>query len=726
MNKKLKLSVLSILAIIGLFAGGHTNVALADSVTASCNAATFYGTVTDVNGASMDAWFEWGRSSYAAQTPHQHFTTTSSYSETVTNLSEDTDYVGRAMAQDLNTGKIYTGNSLPFHTKPCQTTPPPQTCNDSAADNYHTGYPCHYPPTTCQDSAADNYHTGYPCHYPTQTCQDSSADNYHTGYPCHYPTQTCQDSAADNYHTGYPCHYPTLTCNDPLADNWHTGYPCHYTSGGTTVHVNLDADDTSISDGDSTKLRWDSTNADYCIASGGIHSWAGDRETDGTFNTGSLNDDETYRITCYNDNGGSANDSVTVRVSGSNNDNTDQPDVTTRNATNISTTSATLNGTVDGNGSSVRAWFEYGTNSNFGYTTASSSYGSSSTNYSKSVSGLYPNTLYYFRAVAENSNDTVYGSTLTFRTTGNNDVIVVNNQPTVVVYADSTNIAYGAATIIRWSSTNATSCVATGGSLGWAGVKNVGAGSFYTGSLTGSRTYSMTCTNNVGSSTDFVTVNVRGRTITTSTTVRPPASSYVVINSSIDRTQAIVPTIDNSRPHPGDEINYTVNYQNIGTGSITNLVLRMNLPQEVDYMFSNPSNPTIFGNTLTFNLGTLRANGSGTVTVRVRVRDNIPPGTPLNFPATLTYTDPSGFPQSVSANVSAEVFQEDKVTTDNTVQDDNTTRIGANVFAAGFLPTTFFGWLILLILLLVLVLLANHVYRQMTTPRVTSVQIDHH
>ena len=103
----------------------------------------------------------------------------------------------------------------------------------------------------------------------------------------------------------------------------------------------------------------------------------------------------------------------------------------------------------------------------------------------------------------------------------------------------------------------------------------------------------------------------------------------------------------------------------------------MNLPLEVDYIFSNPSNPTISGNTLYFNLGTLRANGKGVVTVRVRVRDNIKAGTALNFPATLSYVDPSGQPQSVIANVSAQVWS------DGT----NTNFLGANVFGAGFLPT---------------------------------------
>jgi hypothetical protein len=41
------------------------------------------------------------------------------------------------------------------------------------------------------------------------------------------------------------------------------------------------------------------------------------------------------------------------------------------------------------------------------------------------------------------------------------------------------------------------------------------------------------------------------------------------------------------------------------------------------------------------------------------VKDNTPLGTVLNFPAVLTYTDPSGNVQSVSANVTAQVWSGD-------------------------------------------------------------------
>jgi len=290
----------------------------------------------------------------------------------------------------------------------------------------------------------------------------------------------------------------------------------------------------------------------------------------------------------------------------------------------------------------------------------------------------------------------------------------INNQPTVVIYSDQVNVPYNGTATVRWITTNASSCYASGGSIGWAGSKSIGPGSFYTGSLTSSKTFTLNCSNSFGSATDSESITVRGQA---TINPKPIPTSLVLITSSIDRNQPIVPTIDNTRPRPGDEINYTVSYQNIGTGVITNLNLQINLPFEVDYLSSNPNNPNISSNNLIFNLGTLKANGKGVVTIRTRVRENIPTGTNLNFPATLSYIDPAGQPQSVNANVSAQVWS-DPANKDEIAKGGF---LGANVFGAGFLPTNLFGWLLLLVLILILVFLAKHLYDQSFRKKTTVI-----
>ena len=92
------------------------------------------------------------------------------------------------------------------------------------------------------------------------------------------------------------------------------------------------------------------------------------------------------------------------------------PTVTTKPASAIGTTTATLNGSANPNGASTSGWFRYGTtpgpcNATFGTATATTALGSGSTavNYSRGLTGLTVGQIYYFCAVASNSTGTTYG-----------------------------------------------------------------------------------------------------------------------------------------------------------------------------------------------------------------------------------------------------------------------------------------------------------------------------
>ena len=95
------------------------------------------------------------------------------------------------------------------------------------------------------------------------------------------------------------------------------------------------------------------------------------------------------------------------------------PIVQTQPATNITTTSATLNGTVNPNGAATMYWFEFGTSQSLGSSSPQQNAGSgtSATAVSIGVTDLTPNTTYYFRVVAQNVNGTVQGAILSFTTT---------------------------------------------------------------------------------------------------------------------------------------------------------------------------------------------------------------------------------------------------------------------------------------------------------------------
>lgn len=96
-----------------------------------------------------------------------------------------------------------------------------------------------------------------------------------------------------------------------------------------------------------------------------------------------------------------------------------QPSVTTVSSRYVSQNSALLSGSVVSNGSATTAWFEYGSNyNNLGLRTADQNIGSGGAvfDFSTPLSGLSPNTTYYFRAAAQNQYGISYGSTLNFQT----------------------------------------------------------------------------------------------------------------------------------------------------------------------------------------------------------------------------------------------------------------------------------------------------------------------
>jgi hypothetical protein len=115
--------------------------------------------------------------------------------------------------------------------------------------------------------------------------------------------------------------------------------------------------------------------------------------------------------------------------------------VATKAATNITSSSATLNGTVDPNAITTTVHFQYGTTTNYGSTTANRTYtGNMTQSVSANISGLSPNTTYHFRLVETNNGGTKYGSDRTFRTfspTG----------PPVVTTSTATNVASFSATL---------------------------------------------------------------------------------------------------------------------------------------------------------------------------------------------------------------------------------------------------------------------------------------
>jgi len=93
--------------------------------------------------------------------------------------------------------------------------------------------------------------------------------------------------------------------------------------------------------------------------------------------------------------------------------------VATTAGTSVTNTSATLNGTVNPNGSSTTVYFQYGTTASYGSQTANQVFtGSISQGVTANISGLIGGTTYHYRLVAKNAGGTSVGSDVFFTTGG--------------------------------------------------------------------------------------------------------------------------------------------------------------------------------------------------------------------------------------------------------------------------------------------------------------------
>ena len=120
------------------------------------------------------------------------------------------------------------------------------------------------------------------------------------------------------------------------------------------------------------------------------------------------------------------------------------PKTTSTVETGVTKTSAKLHGiSINTSGVPTNTWFEYDKTLSFGKNTQSTNSISSSTqiNFSYTISGLSPNTAYFWRAVSQNKYGISYGGTVIFKTNsnGSNNNIVVNSTTAEYVSLKITN-----------------------------------------------------------------------------------------------------------------------------------------------------------------------------------------------------------------------------------------------------------------------------------------------
>ena len=89
----------------------------------------------------------------------------------------------------------------------------------------------------------------------------------------------------------------------------------------------------------------------------------------------------------------------------------------------------------------------------------------------------------------------------------------------------------------------------------------------------------------------------------------------------------ITKSVDKTTANPGEEIVYTLNYQNTGNGAANNIVVKDPFTnQNQQYLLFVSATPSPTSGTDTWSIGTLNPGQSGSITIRAKISSSVPTG----------------------------------------------------------------------------------------------------
>lgn len=302
----------------------------------------------------------------------------------------------------------------------------------------------------CKDISATNYNGALPCRYPTQS--NCSITNFSASdmsiedgdaTTLRWNTNDCENVkisnignvADDGSKTVYPNSDITyvLTAYDRDGSHQTESVKIYVDENNNNNNNNTDCSidsftpsNTYVNSGNPVTLRWNTSDCDDVSISN-----IGDVSLDGSrivYPSNSIN----YVLTAYGSNGPMQTRSILVTVNSY-----VTPVVPVYNncavttiATNVNQNSAQLNGIIT---SSVGAntYFEYGPTINLGYRT-NSRYVNGNTNFTETISGLSPYTIYFFRMISDCQNGLSQGAIEIFRTSSKTTATIVPTKPIII------------------------------------------------------------------------------------------------------------------------------------------------------------------------------------------------------------------------------------------------------------------------------------------------------
>lgn len=673
-NKTLVLGLMAVFLVLELFSGAGT-VSAQTSTALSCNSITLDGTAIPVADNPLTASFEYGTTqSFGSRTPSQTFNTTSNYSQTITGLSESTTYYFRAVGVDT-TGTFY-GSTLSFTTPACSSgTTPTITVTTNLATNVYQASATLNGFVTKSSNTLNNVNAWFEWGT-TQTFGNTTSQSFITGVSSIY-SQTISGLNAN-----------TVYYYRAVAQSGSGAFVYGATQTFTTGSLNTNTNNQCYING-----VWQN-----CNNSGGNNQCY----INGTWQA------------CSNSSG--------------------QPYVTTYSATGVGDTFGVLNGYVDPNGYYTTRWFEWGTQNGYlGSQTIRNTQGLTSGPFNQTLTGLSPNTTYYFRAVAQGPNGVVYGNILSFTTTGGGNTYNTGGGTNLdVVTTLATNIGYtsgrinGLALINNNTATPANtnayfewgtnSSLNTSQSTPTQAIGNAPSVTFYASLFNlqpNTRYYYRAVATNSngtakGSILSFVTsstasVSTNTSTIITTPTPRPSKNTNnLTVRNNLSQQSLMGLSIDRngSCDQRGDTLEFIVTYKNTSNKVLRDVVLSVILPGELDFIDASRGAYSDTDRTVVNPIGIVNPGEEGIMKVRAQVSRDAQIGKTIVITADLVDTD---------ATTGA---QEEVVAYSLNTICSNGGVLGAATFFGGdgFFPTTLCGWLLIVLIILALLLLIRTYY----------------
>ncbi|MFA5997160.1 MAG: hypothetical protein WC791_01580 [Candidatus Paceibacterota bacterium] len=715
MKTKNKIISVGLMTLVGFFAGAHFASAQV-ATTYTCNSAVLAGQITSTSGVATNAWFSWGTTpSVGTITASQVFYTPQYYTQAIAGLSQNTTYYYQPFVS--NEGGTSPGNTLSFTTPSCGNNNPiasvPTVTTNSASSigQISAMFNGYVNANGSSVTAWFEYGTSQSFGYTTNsqnygnTSTNISGGAYNlTQNTTYYYRAVAQNSQGTVYGstlsfttTGQTYTQASVTTNSASSIGQNSATLNGYVNGnGSNVNAWFEY-------GTSQSFGYTTNNQNYGNTSSSISGTAYNLAQNTTY---------YYRAVAQGSQGNVYGSTLSFTTTGGQ-QNYGQSYVSTNAATGVSQSSATLNGYMTSNGTNTSGWFEWGTSYSLGNTTSVTNYGSGSTSFNSSIYNLNSNTTYYYRAVAQSSYGTVYGSTISFTTGG--QTYVTGTAPAVTTLL-ATEITGSTALLnglvfasnnqnsnawYEWGTTanlgNKTPSIAVGA------LPTVKHSDYITGLVNGQTYYyRIVGQNSYGTQygTIYSFISKTATVVVTPTTpvVYKPVTT-VVTQGGVTQSLVML-TIEGGSEMvvSGEKRTYHVTWKNISGKTLSNVVLSIAFPQSMTIESATKGTYASADNSVVVDLETLAIGQTGDTFIFTTVGRNVKAGDTLVVAADMVFTAPSGVQGDAIAYVT------------HTVQAAQNA-ISASVFGAGdFTPTTLLGWMSLLVLVLLMVFLGSHLY----------------